>query len=318
MYRGEVVMSECKQWESRIRAFLAGELPPAEQARLLEHARSCAACGAVLELHRRLEDTAAAPPSPSETEFRAMRRAVLDRLEPAAASASRPSLWRDLAALFRAHPALAAGVAAVLLAAVFLTGRWSARPAAGLEDQLLGAIQAQARQEQSLAGYWDSPFVYSNVTFRPGPAGRLALSFDVTRHVSLVTAEDSPVAREVMVHAILDSSSLCPRLKAISLSEGVADERLKEALIFALHNDPSLAVRRKALAVLVRYPADPDVEAALLKTLRNDEAVQLRLEALDGLAERQADPAAIRRALPTGERPGDAAVRQEAARRLSM
>jgi hypothetical protein len=311
-------MSKCKHWESRIRAFLAGELPPAEQAKLWEHARACPACSAVLELHHRLEDPEAVPPLPSETEFQSMRRAVLERLGPAAAPGSRPSLRRDLATLFRAHPALAAGVAAVLLAAVFLTGRWSARPAADPDGHLLGAIQAQARQEQGLAGYWDSPFVYSNVTFRPGADGRLALSFDVTRHVSLVTAEDSPVAREVMVHAILDSSSLGPRLKAISLSEGVADERLQEALIFALHNDPSLAVRRKALAVLVRYPADPDIEAALLETLRNDEAVQLRLEALDGLAERRTDPAVIRRALPTGTRPGDAAVRQEAARRLSL
>ena len=45
---------------------------------------------------------------------------------------------------------------------------------------------------------------------------------------------------------------------------------------------------------------------------------QLRLEALYGLAERRTDPSVIRQALPTGGRPGDAAVRQEASRRLSM
>lgn len=311
-------MNVCKQWESRIRACLAGELPPAERANLLEHARACRPCRAVLELHHRLENAAADPPPPTEAEFQAMRRAVRDRLERSAAPAGRPSLLQDLAILFRAHPALSAGVAVVLLVAVFLLGRWSDRPPANLESQVVEAIHAQARNGQGLAGYWDSPFVYSNVTFRPAPDGRLALSFDVTRHVSLVAPEDSPVAREVMVHAILDPSSVGPRLKAISLSEGVADERLKEALIFALHRDSNLAVRRKALAVLVRYPADPDIEAALLETLRNDEAVQLRLEALYGLAERRTDPSVIRQALPTGGRPGDAAVRQEASRRLSM
>jgi hypothetical protein len=211
-----------------------------------------------------------------------------------------------------------AGSAVVLLTCVFLLGRWSVSSFSRGPAGLVREIESQASGQTDLAGHWDAPYIYSNISLRTRERGRLALSFDVTRHVSLTAQEDSPLAREVMVHAILDPSTIAPRLKAISLAEHVADDRLKEALIFILINDSNQAVRLKALSALTQYPFDLDIEAAMLRSLRDDDAVQVRLQAIDCLAARKVDPEAIRQAIGEANRPGDAAARREAALQLRL
>jgi len=83
---------------------------------------------------------------------------------------------------------------------------------------------------------------------------------------------------------------------------------VKEALVFAVRRDESLAVRLKALSILKAAPPDAEIEAALLETLREDPAVQMRLEALDCLAGRQVDPELLRRVVQEQPSEDDAAV----------
>jgi hypothetical protein len=102
------------------------------------------------------------------------------------------------------------------------------------------------------------------------------------------------------------------RMQAMSLSPASTDARLEEALIFALHNDPEVAIRLKALSVLEQYPHGPETQGALLTTLRTDPAVQMRLMALELLADRQAGPEMLRLAIESGELESNSAVLQHA------
>lgn len=330
-------MKPCDSWSGRIRAALAGDMAPEEREQLREHARSCPACGPILALHERLESAATTAPSdaaitdpararvpraeePTSEDFRSMRRAVLARTAHVRRHAQRPpraSLLQDLAALFRAHPGLAAGMAVALLAFAFGAGRWTAgsgsawslrSSGSGFSEQsLVREITRATSETDALARYYDAPLMCSNATFRPDGNGRLTISFDVTRHVTVDTDEGSPLVRELLVHAMLDPSTVASRLKALQIAERMPDDRLQSTVVHAFRNDPSVAVRLRALEVLRARPFDPAIREALLGALREDEAVQVRMEALDLLTRGGADPADIQRAMEEADRPFNAA-----------
>lgn len=319
-------MSRCRDSEELIRRLVAGELEPSGTRRLEEHARTCDICRAVLEAHRTLEHDAGTvrdAADPIESTLGTMRTGVLAELARRRLDAARPGFRAQLGALLRGQPVATALAMLLVLAVGVAGGRWSAGDGAsgsgGIGDGVVvdPLLQAIARQASTSAGdgleeYWDAPLIYTNVTARPTDAGRLALSFDVSRHVEVETGRESAVARDVLLQAILDPSPLGSRLRAMQLGQQTLDPRLREAVIFTLHNDPSLAVRRQALAVLGRYPFDEVVRQALVRTLREDVTVQMRLDALDLLARHAGDPDALRRALENAAVEGDAAVEQRA------
>jgi len=129
----------------------------------------------------------------------------------------------------------------------------------------------------------------------------MILSFDVTRRIDVETTLDSPLAREVLVYAMIDPSNMGSRLEAMAAAGRSPDERLKDALTFILLNDPSMPVRLKSLEILSQHASDPVIQDALLASLSQDPSVQVRLLALESLAGRHVDPKVIRQAI--GENP---------------
>lgn len=300
-------MSECDRFEEAIRAHVAGESVADDGGALARHAERCGNCRALLSLDGILADLGARQDEPRPDDLAAMRSAVLREIARPRSRTAPGSPWLAPLAL---RP-LTAAAAAVLL---FLTGFGAAR--IGLERPapqglpLLREIAADAAGNRSLVDVEDSPFIYSDVTFRPLEDDRVALDFDVTRHVSLVEPADSELVRDVLAQSLLNPSHTGSRLKAISLASRAMAPKVRDALIFALHHDESLAVRSKALAILAQQSgADPAIEAAVLATLRGDESVQVRLEALDYLAAPQrVDRQAIRRAIEESDDPAAAAL----------
>jgi hypothetical protein len=301
-------MSDCERFEEAIRARAAGEPTSGDAAASLSrHAERCPACHALLTLDRALLELGARH-EPEPAALAAMRADVLRDIARSAArgSAPGPRVRRGPYSL----PAWAAAAAAV---PVFLLGFAAAQVAferqAPAGKRLLHEITAEAAGNRSLGDVEDSPFTYSEVRFRRLDDGRVALDFDVTRHVSVVEPARSDLVQEVLAQSLLNPSPTGSRLKAISLAANVMAPKVRDALIFALRHDTSLAVRRKALAILTEEGAgDPQIEAAVLTTLREDESVQVRLEALDYLAARPLDREAIRQAITDTADPGAAAL----------
>ena len=305
-------MKECREYREMILKLVTGDLSPDESEALRRHAQTCEGCRRLLEIHEELAREKVRVPEPTEAEFRMMRMNTLARVGPAVGLPWWRRLPDDTRAYFRAQPAVAALLVALTLGGAFLIGRWTVHPSRIDDRMLLSSIHQQAAASTGVSGYWDAPFTYNNVSARALPRGRLALSFDVCRHVELVTPESSDLATDVLMHAILEPAPVGTRLKAMGITEQITDARLKETIIFALHHDPDLAIRLKAFEVLSQYPYDVTVQDALLTTLKQDESVQMRFQALDYLAARHVSSETLRRTIGEGGLQSNPAVMQRA------
>jgi hypothetical protein len=290
-------MSGCGRFEKFIEQYLAGDISPADLESLNEHSRSCPRCRETMDLGSELSQIAGAIPQPSDGDLREMRASALQRIRRYRHKERERPLWRRWVPVTAAKPVYAGALAIVLVGVGFFLGRLDAgRPLFG-HDRLTEEIVRQASQERGLAGYWDSPFVYSNVNLRPHGNGIVTLDFDATRHVSVTTTLAAPLTREILVYAMIDPTTMGTRLEAMDVAAESMDEKLRETLVFILLNDPSLPVRLRSLEILSEHASDPGVQDALLASLAQDPSVQIRMLALDSLAGQHMDPAVIRRAI---------------------
>ena len=273
-------MHSCKQIHEIFERYLAGELLPSDKAILDQHLPSCVDCQSLMDIHEELMriDDHVADPSPQA--LRAMRSRVLNQISNSNNGnrnpRRNPRFNRPVPAFV---PALAA--AAVLVLGVFL-GSWFSRPSS-VDDQLLNAITRQASIERSLEDSWDAPLFFSNVVVRDWNDTRVSLGFDVCRNVDLTTGLNSPVASDILTHAILNSDSMGGRMRAMEIAALSTDERLTRALVVALQQSPDQTTRISALNALARKSDSEQIQLALLGALRDDDSVQVRLLALEHL-----------------------------------
>ncbi len=309
-------MKECQRFEKKIEDLLAGEISPLEQQALMRHCGSCRECRRVVAMHAELQQEQPELAEPDQAELDWMREQVMERVlgDPQSSSGRLRAL---LSTPIRIRPLPAMGMAFAASVLMVVSGlsmaRWT-QPEARAEIPEIREIGSPAVFGASLAELEESPYLYSNATFRRMDGGRVALSFDLSTHIDMVVLEDSPLVREVLVQSLLNPSTLGSRLKAVSYAREIMDPKVKDALIFAMLEDDSLAVRLKSLKILAAKSADPDIEAAMLQTLKEDEAVQMRLQALEYLAEREVDPAVIRRTIQEKGLQSDPALLLQAAK----
>ncbi len=295
-------MSGCERFEELIEQYLAGDIAVADLESLRQHSLSCPGCRQMMGLHNVLSQIPEQVSQLSEGHLEEMRDSVLGRIRRSGPEHSAPRhgtlpLWKRWQLALASRPVYAVASAIVLLTLGFLLGRLGAERAGFDENVFVDEVVRHASLETGLAGYWDSPFIYSNVSFRPQDDGTVTIGFDVTRRVTVTRKLKSPLTREMLVQAMFDPSAMGARLTAMGMARQTIDEKLKEALIFILLNDPSLPVRLRSLEILKPYASDPVVQNALLVSLAQDPSVQIRLLAVESLAGQHTDPGLIRQAL---------------------
>jgi hypothetical protein len=305
-------MKECNDYKEMIQSYIAGEISPTNLDSLYHHCRECPDCGQLWEVHSNLAAAGGELPAPPEDGLLAMRANVLAQISRDEGARSGRIRWWDLGALLRARPVAALPMAAALVVVSIVAGRWSASTPDMNDSTILREINQQASRQAGLIDYWDTPFSYTNVSAQPVEGGNLDLSFDVSRRVRFVTPMDSPLAREVLMAAILEPSAMGSRMKAMALAPEIMDPNLKEALIYTMHSDPDLAVRMEAMSVLSKSPYDAATQKAFLTTLREDQEVQMRLQALEYLAGKKVNINTIRKAIEEPQMESDTAVLQYA------
>jgi hypothetical protein len=269
-------MHSCKQIHEIFERYLVGELLPSDKNILDQHLPSCLDCQSLMDMHEELMRIDGPVADPSPEALRAMRSRVLGQISQSN-NGGRNSRFNRRVSLF--VPAFAA--AAVLVLGVFL-GSWFSRPAS-VDDQLLNAITRQASIERSLEDSWDAPLFFSNVAVRDWNDTRVSLGFDVCRSVDLTTGLNSPVASDILTHAILNSDSMGGRMRAMEIAALSSDEHLTRALVVSLQQDPDQTMRISALNALARKGDSEQIQLALLGALRDDDSVQVRLLALEHL-----------------------------------
>jgi len=283
-------VSDCARYESLIERYLASDLDPKGMSDLLAHAAGCEGCRRLLALHGELERAGSAVPEPNEADLERRQVRVLAGIQ------RRRALRPLRAAAIAAGLILPFGVGVLFGRALPQKTRW------------MDALHAEASANRGLSDVEDSPFNYSNVSYRRLGDDRVALDFDVTTHLTTVESKDSPLVREVLVQSLLNPATVGERLKAMSFAAGGLDPKLEKAVLFALRNDESLAVRLAALTILVGRLDDEEVRSAVIATLRDDPSVQVRLAALESLASHRVDPKRIREAIRERPEPGNEAL----------
>lgn len=269
-------MHSCKNIHAILERILAGELLPSDREALDQHLSSCVDCRSLMEIHEELTlmDHPVVDPSPEA--LRAMRTQVLGQVSNSGNGRRNRRSSRGILAFV---PAFA--TAAVLVLGVFL-GNWSSQPPS-FDDQLLEAVTRQAGIERSLEDSWDAPLFFSDVVVRDWTDTRVSLDFDVCRNVNLTTGLSSPVAADILTHAILNSDSMGKRIRAMEIAGLSNDQRLTTALVVALQQDSDQTMRIAALNALAGKSDDEQIQLALLGALRDDDSVQVRLLALEQL-----------------------------------
>ena len=286
-------MSDCARFESTIERYLTSDLDPKGVSELLAHAAGCEGCRGLLALHGDLAEAGRSVPDPDEAELDHRQDRVLRGI--GRARARRP---------FR-YAAIAAGLILPFALGVLL-GRGLPKP--GTTSRLIDALHLEAASNHGLTDIEDSPFTYSNVSYSRLAGDRIALDFDVTTHLTAVESQRSPLVREVLAQSLLNPASVGERLKAMSFAASGLEPKLEEAVLFALRNDESVAVRLSALTVLVARLDDDEVRRAMIAVLRDDPSVQVRLAALESLASHRVDPHRIRDAIRERPEAGNEAL----------
>jgi hypothetical protein len=289
-------VNDCSRFESMLERYLASDLDPQGVSDLLAHTAGCDGCRRLLAIHGDLAGAGAAVPEPDEADLALRQERVL--LEIRRRRARRP---------LRAA-ALAAGLILPFAVGLILGHALPGRMGGGPSSRLMTALRDEAKSNHKLSDVEDSPFTYSNVSYRRLAEDRVALDFDVTTHLSTVESTRSPVVREVLVQSLLNPASVGERLKAMSFAASGLEPKLEKAVLFALRRDESVAVRLAALTVLVGRLDDDEVRSALIAALRDDPSVQVRLAALESLASHRVDPRQIREAIHERTEPGNEAL----------
>jgi len=288
----------CTTIQKSMDELLASGVDDARTDEVLDHVESCRACAGHFDLLSRLR-TGGVVSEPEEAEFLAMRRSVLREIRKG--ESREPALMDRLRALF-AQPALAAGLAVVMLGAGFVIG--TSRIAVRTEsvtrvagaDPLVDQIQLVAARNRTFEDVMNAPYGYANVRVSEQPDGRIGLAFDVSRHVDVVIDRNDPLVNEVLVQSMLGDTPVGAKLRAISTSDAM-NGKVREALIRTMLDDGNLGVRLRAQERLVALEGDADVEQAMLTVLRDGESVQMRLVAIDYLTSGKVEPGLVRDAV---------------------
>lgn len=91
--------------------------------------------------------------------------------------------------------------------------------------------------------------------------------------------------REVMMLSLLDASSPTERLKAINISTDIrsADNRIVEALLKTLNNDPNVNVRLASIEALLQHATNPLVREGLINAISNQQSPQVQVALADAM-----------------------------------
>jgi hypothetical protein len=278
-------MNECTMFFHDMEDLRERRLDDEKQKALFAHLTSCASCRDLLDFHEDLSAAGREFDGPSEQAFKGVRKSVMNEIS-SDTNVHRAEVVAIRRPFFRRPQLLAVAASVLVLLAGFVLGRMVDQNTVSESDLLIAALENSAAQNLRLQDVEDSPTLISNVAFRPLDGGRVALAFDVAQHLEVQRDEDDPLVNEVLVHAMLDQSSLGSRLKAISFAGTASNAKVQEALIFAMVNDPDLPVRLRSLEILCKGPMSERVEEGLFQVLQHDDSMQMRLLAVEFLAQR--------------------------------
>ncbi|MCB9057367.1 MAG: HEAT repeat domain-containing protein [Calditrichae bacterium] len=269
-----------KLQEQLIKKYISGEISDAEISLLKSFSKDDNSIRDILEVHSILTDKDFQFENADKKEFEKMRAITLNKIqhkELRKKEKSSFSVFSNFGLLIK-KPAFSYSFAVIMFVAGFFLNR-NTQPSAFIDD-----IKLTAMKSETIAGSYNSPFIFSNATFKENSDGQISVNFDVSRHIEMQGSKDDPLVKEVLAQSLLNSQTESQRLRNIDATQSIMDPKIKQALILTMLNDNNVVVRQKSLFSLIRYPNDRDTQDALLKVLKNEESTYMRLAAVDYLS----------------------------------
>lgn len=271
-----------RQANKLLKKYLSGETTALEEKILRSLAESNSDIKRILEIHSTLSTSIDLP---SETEFTKSRKAIINSLP--GRSQIKQSKWDfDIFTYLFPRPLISFSLASVFLLTGFLLSYFFIK-----KDTMLREIQLSAAKTVDLQSSSDEPYIYSNAHFRETSDGKISVSFDVTRHLDIISGKEDPLIEDILAQSIVSSNSLAERLKYISNSTTVMNPKIKQALISTLLNDTHEVVRQKSMNSLLKYSNDADIQKAFMNVLENETSVYMRISAIEYLSNYDNKPA---------------------------
>ena len=274
----------------------SGEIDQEQIRQLDEYVQQYPEYKEFIKLHELLTKGELSVQEPEPEQFSRMRASVMREIR--AESEKQPGWIGIMITNIRTYamkPEMA--VAALTLIIGIFLGRALPPDQASLASDLMKQINLLASENKKLEDVRKSPYTYSNVSFKEVNGEKIALSFDVTTHLDLVSKKEDPLVHDIIAQSLINPSNVGADLKAISYTKDIDDRKLKEALVYSMLHAPVMAVRLKSMSNLLKYENDPFVEDAFLKVLRDEESVKMRLLAADYLIKNQMPADSLQKAL---------------------
>ncbi len=273
---------DCQRAEQLMVLHVYGELPEEERPAFEQHLGSCPNCAAALAAETKLrglmDQRGMREPSPAL--LASCRMNLEESLDFDRPIGFWGRVWQSIHWVnpLAVHPALSA---ALLVLFGVLLG-WKVTPKLGEKPSPVRAPVAQQ------AGMLPDDFQISAInSIASDPiTGRVVVSYDAARRVTISGTLEDPPIQHVLLLAVRNYQNSGVRLESVdALRRGAGDALIRRALISALLNDKNPGVRLRALDGLKKYTNQSEVRDALLEALAKDSNPGVRVECINALTE---------------------------------
>jgi hypothetical protein len=277
-------MNNCKEYLKLFQKLISGNIGNEEHTRLKKHIELCSECAKLYATNELLIDTKIPIEQASENDFNNMRLQVTEKIRHQQENLFSNKIQKMIESvlIYLKKPEYA--LAAITLIVGFFLGRALPPDENGIAGGFLKQISSIAEKNIYLSDTEKSSYRFSNVSLKEIDENKISMSFDVSTSLDVVRKKDDPLVKEVLTQTMMEPENIGSNLKAISYSESILDNKIKQALIYSMHNAPIAAVRLKSMEGLLKYEMDSELQDAFIKVLKEEKTMKLNLMAIDYLA----------------------------------
>lgn len=277
-------MNNCKDYIKLFEKLISGDIESEEHTKLKKHIELCSECTKLYSTNELLSNTEKLIEPASENDFSNLRHQVTEKLKQQQENlfTNRIQKMIDAFLVYLKKPEYA--LAAITLIVGFFLGRALPPDENGITGGFLKQISSIAEKNVYLSDTEKSSYRFSNVSLKEMENNKISMSFDVTTSLDVVRKKDDPLVKEVLTQTMMEPENVGSNLRAISYSESILDNKIKQALIYSMHNAPMAAVRLKSMEGLLKYEMDSELQEAFVKVLLEEKTMKLNLLAIDYLA----------------------------------